>query len=101
MTGISIVALEPHHFGVEIREGHTTTHHEVAINPALLDDLGVIEQDVETEEIAVRETIGFLLDREPATAIAETFTTEDVARRFPELADELRTRLEDLRAPGL
>lgn len=101
MTGIKILSLEPHHFGVEIREGDVTTNHDVVVNPTMLDDLGVLDLDVEAEQVAVRETVGFLLDREPATALADAFSMEDVARRFPEFPDEMRTRLDVLRPPGL
>jgi hypothetical protein len=41
----------------------------------------------------VRETIEFLLEREPATAILPEFSLNDVARYFPEFPEELQRRL--------
>ena len=89
-TSVDITAMAPNHYGVQIREGHTTTSHEVVVPPAVLDDLGLIEVD---ESRVVRETVSFLLDREPATSIMNSFSLEDVAGFFPEFYDELRDRL--------
>lgn len=86
-----IVPMAPRHYGVQIREGQTTTtSHEVSVPLSVLDDLGLIE--VEETQI-VRETVTFLLEREPATSITESFSLEDVAEFFPEFYEELRDRL--------
>ena len=91
MSDITITPMEPGHYGVQISEGDTTTSHRVAVPDALLDDLGLNGVD---PELVVRETIGFLLDREPATSIMDEFSLEQVSGFFPDYYDELRARLE-------
>ncbi len=91
MSEITITPMEPGHYGVQISEGDTTTSHRVAVPDALLDDLGLNGVD---PELVVRETIGFLLDREPATSIMDEFSLEQVPGFFPDYYDELRARLE-------
>lgn len=90
MTEIAITAMEPGHFGVQVTEGITTTSHRVSVSAALLDDLGLGE--VEPEKV-VRESILFLLDREPGPSIQDEFSLEDIPRYFPEYYDELGLRL--------
>ena len=87
---IRIQALAPHEYAVDVTEGATHTRHRVVVPVELLDDLGLIDVD---EERVVRESIEFLLDREPATSIYDEFPLDTVASRFPDFADELRTRL--------
>jgi hypothetical protein len=93
VSRIAVNRLRPQHFGVQVREGDLTTSHEVVVNLALLDDIGVVDVDQAMEALAVRETIGFLLDREPAASLEHTFSMEDVARDFPDYPAELRVRL--------
>jgi hypothetical protein len=90
MSEITITAMEPDHYGVQVREGDTTTSHRVRVPPAMVDDLALGDVD---RELLVRETIGFLLEREPATAILSEFSLEDVARFFPGFYDELQARV--------
>ena len=90
MSEIVVTAMEPLHFGVQVTEGTVSTSHRVRVPPSLLDDLGLSESDAPA---MVRETIGFLLDREPATSIMAEFSLDDVSRFFPEYLDELTTRL--------
>jgi hypothetical protein len=87
---LDITAMEPEHYGVQLREGDTTTSHRVRVPPALLDELAIAEVE---PELVIRETFGFLLDREPATAILSEFALDDIPRYFPEYYDELLTRL--------
>ena len=89
-TSINIVPMAPSQYGVQIREGHTTTSHEVRVPPAFLDDLGLMEVD---EMLVVEETFGFLLDKEPAAAIDQSFSLDDVAQTFPDFSDELSSRI--------
>ena len=91
MSEITVTAMEPGTYGVQVTEGDTTTSHRVTVPEALLDDLGLV--DVEPE-LVVRETIGFLLDREPATSILAEFSLEQVPGFFPDFYDELRSRLQ-------
>jgi hypothetical protein len=90
VTGILIVPLEPGSFRAEITEGPFPTSHRVSVPDGLLDRLGLSGVD---EELVVRETIRFLLEREPATSILPDFSLEDVPKYFPEFHDELRQRL--------
>lgn len=90
MTSIVVTALGNDRYGVKITEGDITTGHRVAVAPDLLDDLGIADADpVEV----VRQTIGFLLDREPSTSIWEHFPLDQVAQHYPDFYDELLTRL--------
>ncbi len=90
MSEITITAMEPGHYGVQVTEGDTTTSHRVAVPDDLLDDLGLAGVDA---ELLVRETFGFLLDREPATSILREFSLDQVPQYFPDYYDELRARL--------
>lgn len=90
MTDIAITALDPGHYGVEVTEGDVTTGLRVAVPDDFALDLGVIDV---TDEALVRESIGFLLEREPATAIRPELALPDIADHFPEYTTELRARL--------
>lgn len=90
MSEIAVTAMEPGHFGVQVTEGHQTNSLRVAVPPALVDDLALV--DVPAERI-VEETIGFLLEREPAMALPGELDLNEVGRRFPDYYDELRARL--------
>jgi hypothetical protein len=46
----------------------------------------------------VRETIAFLLEREPRTAILREFDLSDVSRYFPEYPSAIRVRIANRRA---
>jgi hypothetical protein len=87
---IEVRPLAEHEYAVDVTEGTTHTHHRVVVPPELLDDLGLVDVD---EQRVVRESIEFLLDREPATSIYEEFPLDTVASRFPDFGDELRARL--------
>lgn len=90
MSDIEITALEPGHYGVAITEGTTTTHHRVAVPDGLATDVGAPDAE---PEVLVRESVEFLLEREPASSILEEFSLNDISRYFPEYPDELRARL--------
>ena len=92
MTDVLITPLEPGWFRAEVTEGHLTTSHRVIVPDGVLKDAGLVEAD---HERVVRETMRFLLEREPATSILPEFSLEDVPRYFPEFYEELRQRLSD------
>ncbi len=92
MTNIDVTSLDDDRFGVQVREGDITTSHLVRVPQAMLDDLRL---DAGREEV-VRESLGFLLEREPAASIASELSLDEIARSYPEYYDELRLRL----APG-
>lgn len=97
MTDITIVAMEPSWFAVHIREGHETTSHRVQVPEDFALDMGV-GGDVDDEAL-VRESVGFLLEKEPATAIRREFRLDEIGGYFPDYADELRARLTAGAAP--
>jgi hypothetical protein len=90
MTIIDITEMGPNEYGVEVEEGHERTGHLVTMSDELVDDLGLL--DVQPAQV-VRESIGFLLDREPAAALGPEFSLDAVAARYPDYFDELRHRL--------
>jgi hypothetical protein len=69
--------------------GRETTH-RVTVPERLGETLEL--RDDELERI-VRESFGFLLEREPATAILSQFSLSDISRYFPEYPSELAHRL--------
>lgn len=90
MSEIVITSMGPGRFGVQVREGGTETSHQVAVPEAYLEELGVGDAD---QEGVVRASFQFLLEREPATSIMDSFDLPTIARFFPEYPDELRRRL--------
>jgi hypothetical protein len=90
MTTMRVVSMAPGEYGVEVEEGSEITGHKVRLPRSFLDDLLLTGVD---EEQIVRETIDFLLEREPATSILPEFSLEDVSRYFPEFPEELQRRL--------
>jgi hypothetical protein len=90
MTTMRVVSMAPNEYGVEVEEGHEVTAHKVRLPDAFLDDLMLIGVD---QEVIVRETIDFLLEREPHTSILPEFSLDDVSRYFPEFPEELQRRL--------
>jgi hypothetical protein len=91
MTTIAkVISMAPGEYGVEVEEGNEITGHKVRLNQSFLDDLLLSGVD---EELIVRETFDFLLEREPATSILSEFSLEDVSRYFPEFPEELQRRL--------
>ena len=90
MTDIDITDMGERQFGVQVREGDTTTSHRVTVPGDLINDLVLADVDPVT---VVRESFAFLLEREPATSIMRQFSLRDIGRYFPEYPDELRRRL--------
>lgn len=90
MTTMRVVPMAPGEYGVEVEEGNEVTGHKVRLPRSFLDDLLLTEVD---EELIVRETFDFLLEREPATSILPEFSLVDVSRYFPEFPEELQRRL--------
>lgn len=87
---IRVQELDAHTYAVDVTEGTTRTHHRVTVPTDLIDDLGLSGTD---EEQVVRESIAFVLDREPVTSLHDEFPLDVLASRFPDFGDELRTRL--------
>ena len=90
MTEIDVTPMEPMRFGVQVREGDTTTSHRVEVPDDFLDNLRLTELD---PAAVVKESFVFLLEREPATSIMRQFSLWDIRTYFPEYPDELQRRL--------
>ncbi len=90
MTQIAITEMGPRRFGVEIEEGDQRTGHLVTVPESVVDELGLVDLD---EARLVRESVGFLLDREPSTSIGEELSLDELPQRYPDFYEELRARV--------
>ena len=70
-----------------------STNHLIRVDDQVLDDLGIINPDQSDEEQLVRESVEFLLERETATAIADTFDLSDLTAKYRDYLSEVATRL--------
>ena len=73
-----------------VGEGSVATHHRVSVPEGMVEELDLGE--VQAERL-VRESVEFLLEREPATAILPEFSLDEIGRYFPEYFQELPRRL--------
>jgi hypothetical protein len=80
-------------YAAAVTEGQDVTHHRVIVPDGLLDDLGLISPAQETLAGVVRESLAFLLDREPGDAIEPDLDLDSLPGRFPDYLPELRSRL--------
>lgn len=88
---MTITPMEPEAFGVQLTEAQgVETSHRVHVPAGYVGDLGL--SNVQPENL-VRETLLFLLEREPATAIRSEFALPDVESYFPEYRDEIVSRV--------
>jgi len=90
MTDIEVTPLDPGHYGVQVHEGDVVTSHRVTVPEGLVDELDLRDID---EPTIVRESIAYLLEREPATAIMAEFSLDDIPRYFDNYYDELAARV--------
>ena len=90
MADIEVAAAGTGEFAVAVTDGAVRTEHRVTVPAGLGDRLGL--PGVDAAEL-VRASFGFLLEREPATAILRTFALTDITRFFPDYPDEIRRRL--------
>lgn len=90
MTTIAVTEMEPLHFGVQVEEGNIVTSCRVRITEGFVDDL--LLGDIDETRI-VKESLAFLLEREPATSLPSELTLDTIARDHPDYYDELRVRL--------
>ncbi|HWC37853.1 MAG TPA: hypothetical protein VG476_04950 [Acidimicrobiales bacterium] len=90
MADITITPLEPTRFSVQVKQGGTSTSHEVTVPGWMADDPQLGEVD---EQTIVRESMEFLLEREPPTSIMAKFSLDVIPRYFPEYDKEIRRRL--------
>ena len=86
MADISVSETGPRSFEVDL-DGTT---HSVSIPEDLIKELNLPEDDLER---VVRESFGFLLEREPASSIMQEFSLDVIPTYFPEYKKELPKRL--------
>jgi hypothetical protein len=91
-TEINLTAMEPRVFGAQVREGDADTSHRIHTSQDILEMLQIEPDDVGSQELLVRETLLFLLERENATEILSEFTLDQVASFFPEYSTEIADR---------
>ena len=72
---------------VTVREGASSTTHEVAVSSA---DLARLAPGASTAEDLVRRSFGFLLDREAKESILRRFDLPIIGRYFPEYEAAIR-----------
>jgi len=87
---IAISDLGNRTFEVEVHEGGRETTHRVTVPEDLAAELGARAGE---DELLVRESFRFLLEREPASSILREFSLDEISRYFPEYRDELARRL--------
>ncbi len=80
MADIRTTLLEGGSFQVEVREGSSSSLHEVSISPQTLERVGWTG----ASEDLVRRSFEFLLEREPKESILSRFEVGLIARYFPE-----------------
>jgi hypothetical protein len=87
--------------GVRVDQGGDWTAHEVTVPAASASRLlgidaaaAVAHGDADEVERLVRETFGFLLERESKESILRRFEIEVVGQYFPEYEGEVRRRLD-------
>lgn len=87
---VRILPMSRGEFAAEVDEGEQTTRHRVRVTEDLLDDLGLVDVD---EGEVVRESLRYLLTREPNTALEHDIDLTAVERADPDYLPELRARL--------
>lgn len=90
MADIVISPLGAREFRVQVRAGGRETTHQVTVPERVGANVEIGDDDLER---IVRESFGFLLEREPASSILARFSLSDIARYFPDYPDELARRL--------
>jgi hypothetical protein len=90
MTEIAIRPLGEREFRVQVTEGGRRTTHRVTAPERLGGGLELSDEDLSE---VVRQSVEFLLEREPASSILSQFSLDDISRYFPEYEQELGRRL--------
>jgi hypothetical protein len=90
VTDISISPLTPGRFDVTLDQAGRSTIHRVTVPQSMLDDPELGGVDL---EVIVRQSMEFLLEREPPTSILSEFSLDVIPRYFGDYHAELRRRL--------
>lgn len=87
---IRVQPLGPHEYAAEVDEGQESTHHRVVVR----DDVFYGPEFAETAESRlVEETMRFLLERSPNTALPHDIDTGELAEQDERYLPELRLRV--------
>lgn len=89
MAEISVESAGGDIFRVTVREGGSSTYHDVTCTEAHRQRFG---GDAPATSL-VEESFRFLLEREPKESILRRFELPVIARYFPEYPDRIRERL--------
>ncbi len=89
MSEIAVTPQGQRTYGVEVREGSKTSHHQVEVPDGFVDGLAPGADPARV----VQESFAFLLEREPATSILARFALPVIGNYFPEYRSELSRRL--------
>ena len=87
MTEIEVTATGTRSFRVVVRDGPSSTAHDVRVPDGYETDVGWTEDRLDT---LVEASFRFLLAREPKESIMRSFELPVIARYFPEYTDEIR-----------
>lgn len=91
MTDIDVTEVGNLRFRVEVAEGEQArSTHTVTVPEDLLDDLAITPEEAER---LVRESFGFLLERELPSQILPEFRLDEIGRYFPEYRTEIADRM--------
>ena len=90
MSEITLNRQDDMTYEVELRKSGTATNHRVTVPPDMVEELGLADVDRDT---LVRESMEFLLEREPPSSVLPEFALTDIQRYFSEYYDEIRSRL--------
>ena len=90
MSEVTVTAMGPGQFEVQVTEGATITIHQVSVPREMTEELG---GDIDQEEL-VRASFDYLLEREPATSILREFSLDVIPQYFPDYREEILRRLQ-------
>jgi hypothetical protein len=101
MSHVTVRHMGPAEFAVEVAESDQhgrapaalTTSHIVRVDDQVLDDLGILNPDRDQQAELVRQSVEFLLEREPSTSIEREFSLSDITARYEDYLTELPARL--------
>jgi hypothetical protein len=88
--GVTVVQTGAGEYAAEVHEAGTTTRYSVLFPRALLEELDVPEPD---EERFVVESVRYLLERIPVTALPREIDLEGIQREDAEFLPDIRERL--------
>lgn len=87
---VKVLQLGEREYAAEVHEGDQFTEHRVTFPKALLDELDIQEPD---EQRFVSESLRYLLQRVPVTALPHDIDLEGIQREDGDFLPELRARM--------